>query len=495
METDMDDISAIEFIEINDNELIHNEDKFDMDANFISNKKIPVKKYATYHDISFYDSGESQPLLNNNSLNVTDSDDEMELCEEDISNIDNNSDIQNGESGNEQDESDNESEQADEIILLDNIDITDDEDNEDKPQANKQLCIINTYSTDVVKNVMSKAGKLRGNSLMRRHRKLPMSPTRLSPVNNLLPPMPNNRRPLFAFTKKHRFVKYNCPDCEAGFYTESSLNNHYFQTHIDNADRWKCNKCGALFDDGDDLDDHLENCDTIGDIIPTSDNGAFACPNCDNKYAMAALLGEHFTLSHNSYTENSLLDKPKNGGFPGFDILEMIGMIVFRDQTRMFNISELDYCPVCACKYSTYEPNITNANQNVSIKRSQSDTNLLNTNKHQHSMFSKEDHNIESIEISDSDLIDKINTRVEHMKPHFTLCCKKDICGFCIINIIKYQDNLKCFYCTKNHEPNGDYLKIMDGTGDCNDSWSNWWLQYKNILTNNINDNISITYV
>jgi hypothetical protein len=506
------------------------------DDNFIFGKDIIINQNEKYSHFTLdknATSDELQPLLINKNpkkdinININtdiDSDDEIELCDEDICNIVNDADydtFDNESDDNSEDESandtdcntsDNESDdnsednsedgdsEIEDDILLEDIDITDDNESDDTKKAAEQSYIVSTFSTNMIKNIMSDVDKLNDRPPKKKYKykKLPDLPSRepLPPMRKPLPPTPSRKRALFAFSRTHRFIKYNCPECESGFYTESSLNNHYFQHHINDTDRWKCNKCGEILDDGDDLEDHMEICDVVGDIIPTSEDGTYICPNCNNKYVTATLLGEHFTLSHNSYTENSSLDRQKDGGFPGFDILEMIGMIVFRDEIDKLGMNyELDFCPICRCKYSTYIPQ--HIQQSSQLKRSQSDTNLLKVDKNNASYISyKEDHDISSTEISNKEIINKMNLRSEYMKPHFTLCCKAHSCGLCIINAIKYQNNLKCLFCTKNHEPEySGHFKIIDDTGDCNNSWNEWWSNHKSILNNSTNYKIMSTNI
>ena len=47
-------------------------------------------------------------------------------------------------------------------------------------------------------------------------------------------------------------------------------------------------------------------------IVPTSANGNYSCPICQKKYLSSALLGEHFTLRHNDYSEMNTLDNNEN---------------------------------------------------------------------------------------------------------------------------------------------------------------------------------------
>lgn len=161
--------------------------------------------------------------------------------------------------------------------------------------------------------------------------------TKKKPTASLpsLPPLPKLPKPRVIITRH----KIACPSCPSEFYTEVALNEHFINNHTSIDDKLKCFRCGLMFDDEDDFEYHYETCDVPGDVIPTSSNGAYECPSCGNKYTTSNMLGEHFTLSHSSFNDNSALDDNAQYNYPGIGALVTLGMVT----PHMGKIS----CPVC----------------------------------------------------------------------------------------------------------------------------------------------------
>jgi glutaredoxin len=87
------------------------------------------------------------------------------------------------------------------------------------------------------------------------------------------------------------------------------------------------------------------------DNIPTTIYGKHICPVCNKKYSTQYNLGEHFVLSHSSYESQLILDSKKGeGGFPGFNILEYIGMIEKISYTE-FKSTIDESCIICNNEY------------------------------------------------------------------------------------------------------------------------------------------------
>ena len=160
-------------------------------------------------------------------------------------------------------------------------------------------------------------------------------------------------------------------------------------------------------------------------------NGKFECPICKKKYITQAHLGEHFTITHNDYTEQLVLDNKNVTGYPGFELLETIGMILPLDKKELHNIiSENKECDICDIKYS---------------------------------------------------LIDK-NESSENSYPMILTCCKSYICKMCIEKHTSYTNSIKCPYCLVDHTKNNlDYITIIEFDNCNKESWLEWKLRNSHI--------------
>lgn len=253
----------------------------------------------------------------------------------------------------------------------------------------------------------------------------------------------------------HRRVKYNkktdksllnannkveCHICKIFFNSDTALNDHYLLLHHKNSLKKIKNKCNIC---NKDMDDHIELCKKeekdLADNIPTNIYGEHQCPICSNRYATVNFLGEHFIISHSNYSELSLLDKPKEFSFPGFDILVAMGMI------EPYNLSKINKyiedhksCDICSYDYKYMDGN------------------------------------------DDQYDIEKNN---RYTYPHFLKCCDRDICNFCLELYISKKNIVICPYCKKDFE-NSDlnYIIIYDYDGHTNDSWKDWWLKHYHIF-------------
>jgi len=74
--------------------------------------------------------------------------------------------------------------------------------------------------------------------------------------------------------------------------------------------------------------------------------GRYQCDICKDKFTTPNHLGEHFTLKHNNYSDQLILDDRKvKDGFPGFPILEYIRMIQINSEQPD------EICPICSETY------------------------------------------------------------------------------------------------------------------------------------------------
>ena len=170
---------------------------------------------------------------------------------------------------------------------------------------------------------------------------------------------------------------------------------------------------------------------SLYDTIISHPNGKFECPICKKKYITQAHLGEHFTITHNDYTEQLVLDNKNITGYPGFELLEFIGMILPLDKKELHHIiSENKECDICDIKYS---------------------------------------------------LIDN-NESSENSYPILLTCCKSYICKMCIEKHTSFTNSIKCPYCLVDHTKNNlDYITIIEFDNCNKESWLEWKIRNSHI--------------
>jgi len=345
-------------------------------------------------------------------------------------------------------------------------------------------------------------------------------PITSSPINNKIhynrPSLSSSiikrRKAIFKSLISKSDFSIECPECNINFNSETSFNDHYILRHqnktysissiINNQNNYTCNFCGTNFFDGDDLDDHLEECVSRIDNIQTNNNGRYICPICNNKYMTTHLLGEHFTLTHNNYNELTELDKKnKRGGFPGFDILKTIKMIKYltiEDTKNIINTNtECHICyhnysyPQKKIEYNDAEYNEYNSDSELYYKSELNKNNLERQIKLDN-LIKRNGCNRKFIKIKRTpnfkELINyhnKINQKT--ILPCVLICCNTNICKECLKTHITTKNKVICPFCTKDFEnDNNSYIKIIDHDNISNSSWKNWWKNHIDILTPNL---------
>lgn len=171
------------------------------------------------------------------------------------------------------------------------------------------------------------------------------------------------------------------------------------------------NRRVIYMDKQDDEDDLIDN-------IPTNIYGKYECPICVNKYTSEGLLGAHFTITHNSYDRMLELDNDvQKIGFPGIDILSIIGMV------KELSFHELDKC--------------------ISDK--------------EECLICGETYNTERV-------------------PVVLLCCSKQICTSCLENTLNNSQQLTCLFCNHDHTKyDVEYINTYE-IGEINEeAWIKWW--------------------
>jgi hypothetical protein len=167
----------------------------------------------------------------------------------------------------------------------------------------------------------------------------------------------------------------------------------------------------------------------IEDKIPTSYYGKYICPVCSKKYSSPYYMGEHYTLSHNGYEEQLLLDDKKHKtSFAGFDVLEIIGMteIISRKELIIL-IEKNDSCPIC----------------------------------------------VRDSRLTDNELDE------ENIFPIKIKCCNNIVCKSCLKSHCSVTNSIKCPVCTVDHtRMDLDYIKIIDFENPDKESWRLWKMKY-----------------
>ena len=167
------------------------------------------------------------------------------------------------------------------------------------------------------------------------------------------------------------------------------------------------------------------------DTVQTNDYGTFECPICSNRYMTANYLGEHFTMSHNNYNQQSELDLKPKDGFPGHDVLETIGMYDYVSKTKLNEIIESGIeCVVCCRKFN------------------------------------------------DLDVIQESSDKIDiySVYPVIMKCCNDYACKECIRLYVSVHHELSCLLCYFNHTvKDTKQITMYENSDTCDKSlWIEW---------------------
>ncbi len=230
-------------------------------------------------------------------------------------------------------------------------------------------------------------------------------------------------------TNNHKFV---CHKCAKSFSAQYLLDEHksIHDNEIENI-VCICKRCGGIYNSDMDYLNHKSECNGVNNtIIPTDENGKYPCPACGNKYSNAFYLGEHFIANHAEYDDMRVLDeKHIEGplGFPGFELLRMIGMID--------NLTDVSgECKIC---YFDFEFDI---------------------------------------------FVEEMSE--DNKNPLILNCCQRPICCSCLLNHISINNNIICPFCMKDHTRNDlDYIKyIIESNVTNREKWIEWWTRHLEIF-------------
>lgn len=282
-------------------------------------------------------------------------------------------------------------------------------------------------------------------------------------------------------------------------YDEEKIKNNK-QTEYDE-NQCKCEDCGKIFISDYQFNKHIcdkDNATEGADVdnIPTNIFGQYECMVCKNKYTTPNMLGEHFFTSHNNYQDYAQLDdKVTNDGFPGFELLEYIGMITYSlidDVPGGINnlIKKNKRCPICFGNYKYKQSKYRyDKHKYEDIINYGSDTELVNNYTTKNSflcdqMLHKEEMDA-IVEIKDKKLLDAINEiRLTERLPIMMNCCECTTCEECFEKYISYSNSIICPFCKKDHTRDDlDYITIIvpSNTTD-RKKWLPWWKKHVDIF-------------
>lgn len=250
----------------------------------------------------------------------------------------------------------------------------------------------------------------------------------------------------------------------------------------------RCFKCNSVFRNDSDYEDHScgdssSDSDTDTEImIPTSEDGEYICPICENRYITGNLLGEHFILNHNDYSELSRLDELQvSTGFPGFALLEYIGMIQKIELSNYLN----NTCPICYGIFKDSEPDYDEYSDEYM------DIEYANINKirgyysDSESILRNRRPCIVASELSDHRIICAYNKlrRIRRLPVSIT-CCNSIICYSCLESHLTITNNIMCPFCRKDHtvEDKEYIVEIVCSDTTDREKWIPWWLKHLDIF-------------
>jgi hypothetical protein len=210
------------------------------------------------------------------------------------------------------------------------------------------------------------------------------------------------------------------------------------------------------------------------DNIRVSAIGKYVCPICAKKYASPYYLGEHYTISHSSYSEQSKLDDRKSyTSFPGYELLERIGMIKLLDQTEINTFLDKE-CMICCFKYTT--------SSEIILKNKMScTTDDILLKKYKKNIFNCDMKIIfEKIKITDTTIQQAIyKLKQETNEPIELSCCKDVICKSCLESHLKHLNNVICPFCKNDHNKyDQDFIQYTVPNKYNKKEWKIWWSRH-----------------
>jgi len=285
--------------------------------------------------------------------------------------------------------------------------------------------------------------------------------------------------------------KYMCNECNIIFPSGYALNDHNTYTHpapgfIANRGHCRCVKCNLFFETEYKYRSH--KCSGVPsdvDNIPTNPDGEFFCPSCGNRYTTPNLLGEHFINSHNSYDDIMALDlQSEVKGFPGFELLEIIGMIDEIDPYQ--DIKYGRKCPICFRMYKLKEsPYEQGTLEDIDQAYSDSELEVNRDTLLDHCKSIYINRKKRKIKLRDIRLIEWYNKDAQREKlPVEMTCCNQRLCYDCLEQYLTINNFVICPFCNKDHtREDWDYVTICEIDDNIDSSkWQTWWTNHLHIF-------------
>lgn len=289
---------------------------------------------------------------------------------------------------------------------------------------------------------------------------------------------------IYEINENMSYNKFECHLCLIACEDDTDLEEHlgiYHKKTINmvgespETDVWQSSNILKL----DPLDDSEEEDEPITEVLPDP-YGQYICEICNNKFTTPNHLGEHFTLKHNNYDDQLILDERQvEDGFPGFKVLEYINMIQFE------TVDQNELCPICSEKYGLRLEGGTTFNrciefedldyvrgENVSIfKKALSCSNLGKIINKAESRIIRSDY----VSVDFATVVDRRATRM--------LCCNLHICKLCIRKHIEHLNNIHCPFCKRDHNQSDDFIVYIEESDEADlSSWNKWWRRHIEIL-------------
>lgn len=291
-----------------------------------------------------------------------------------------------------------------------------------------------------------------------------------------------------------------CNICNEHFLDTTALWDHNLIYHEGAfKDTYICNVCSEEFEYQDDYQDHMntfhiekkQEDDAVSDDsneeeleLPQSKprrnrfrrffkvpkaTPKYECSVCKQKFMSPAYLGNHYLEQHSTYDQNLVLDHNSHDGFPGFDILEIIGMIDIMNKNDMKNLFiSFNCCPICQTKFDFYHKDNT---QEIESDN-ECDTRIHNKRSIRERFATLNEMNLQFK--CDMALFYTMKTNFDH-SPIQTSCCKKHICKDCIKQHIMFSNSVKCPFCLYDHtRADWNYITVYEPSKYNKKSWLAW---------------------
>ena len=256
--------------------------------------------------------------------------------------------------------------------------------------------------------------------------------------------------------------QHTCNICGQRFHDEIAVQDHklIYHENIFNDILLRCNICNITFAYEDDLERHINTVhDGVSQVVE------FKCEICNECFSNQYTLGDHILTDHNTYNGLNQLDNDSSTGFfPGFNILDKIGMISdinYNDFKKVY--IDDDSCVLCLEKY------------NFDLVQKCKDDDILYLNNKSNKSKKYSDFKCD---------IKLLDENVKKVDPYFLNCCKKYLCHDCIYNHCDSSNSLRCAFCYKDHTREDlDYIKyIVEDEIIDKSRWRVWWEKHIDIF-------------